>query len=57
MPDAWDQVREILATALELPAEQRTGFIRQACGSDQALLAEVESRVLHPPQADPRRGK
>ncbi|MGD0297666.1 MAG: protein kinase [Bryobacteraceae bacterium] len=52
MPDAWDQVREILATALELPAEQRTGFIRQACGSDQALLAEVESLLLHHDQAD-----
>jgi serine/threonine protein kinase/tetratricopeptide (TPR) repeat protein len=52
MPDAWDQVREILATALELPSEQRTGFVRQACGCDQALFAEVESLLLHHDQAD-----
>jgi len=52
MPDAWDQVKEILATALEMPAEERAGFLRQACGSDQALFAEVESLLAHHNQAD-----
>ncbi len=52
MPNAWDQVREILATALEMPAEERTGFVRQACGSDQTLFAEVESLLSHHDQAD-----
>jgi serine/threonine protein kinase len=52
MPDAWDQVKEILATALEMRPEERTGFVRQACGSDQALFAEVESLLLHHDQAD-----
>ncbi len=32
--------------------EERTGFVRQACGSDQALFAEVESLLLHHDQAD-----
>ncbi len=52
MPDAWDQVSEILASALELPSEQRAGYVREACGSDDALLAEVESLLLHHNQAD-----
>src|SRR5271170_1562343 len=52
MPYAWDQVKEILATALDMRPEERTGFIRQACGSDQALLVEVESLLLHHDQAD-----
>ena len=49
---SWDQVKEILAAALELRSEERTGFVRQACGSDQALLAEVESLLAHHNQAD-----
>jgi len=52
MPHAWDQVREVLAAALEMPPEERTGFVRQACGSDQALLAEVESLLSHHDRAD-----
>jgi serine/threonine protein kinase/tetratricopeptide (TPR) repeat protein len=52
MPNAWHQVREILATALEMRPEERTGFVRQACGSDQALYDEVESLLLHHDQAD-----
>jgi serine/threonine protein kinase/tetratricopeptide (TPR) repeat protein/TolB-like protein len=49
---AWHQVRDILATALEMRPEERTGFIRQACGGNQALFAEVESLLLHHDQAD-----
>ncbi len=52
MPNAWHQVRDILATALEMRPEERTGFVRQACGSDEALFAEVESLLLHHDQAD-----
>jgi serine/threonine protein kinase/tetratricopeptide (TPR) repeat protein len=52
MPYAWDQVKEILASALEMRPEDRTGFVRQACGSDQALFAEVESLLSHHDQAD-----
>jgi len=52
MPNAWLQVREILATALDMRPEERTGFVRQACGTDQALFAEVESLLLHHDKAD-----
>src|SRR3984885_3084833 len=47
MPKTWDQVKEILALALELSPEERTGFIRNACGDDAAVRAEVESLLLH----------
>jgi len=49
---AWHRVSQILATALEMPPEERTGFVRQACGSDQALFAEVESLLANHDQAD-----
>ena len=52
MPHGWDQVKEILASALELRPEERTQFVRQASGGDQALLAEVESLLAHHDQAD-----
>jgi eukaryotic-like serine/threonine-protein kinase len=49
---AWDQVKDILASALELRPEERTGFVRKACGNDQVLFAEVESLLLHHDRAD-----
>ena len=44
MPKTWDQVKEILALALEQSPEQRAGFIRQACGEDAALRAVPSAR-------------
>src|SRR5208283_2108420 len=52
MSDAWDQAKEILATALEMRPAERSAFVRQACGSNEALFAEVESLLLHHDQAD-----
>lgn len=49
---SWEQVREILATALEMRPDERAGFIREACGTNRALLAEVESLLAHHDQAD-----
>ena len=52
MPKTWDQVKEILALALEQSPEERTDFIRKACGDDAAIRAEVESLILHHAHAD-----
>ena len=41
-PVPWARVRPILADALELPPDQRAGYLRTACGNDSALLAEVQ---------------
>jgi len=39
----WEQVKELLNSALEQPAEEREAFLRESCGGDESLLAEVES--------------
>ncbi|HWY02171.1 MAG TPA: serine/threonine-protein kinase [Candidatus Acidoferrum sp.] len=52
MPKTWDQVKQILALALEQSPEERTGFVRKACGDDAAVRAEVESLLLHYAGAD-----
>ena len=52
MPQSWHQIKEIVALALEQKPETRDVFVRQACGQDPALLAEVESLLLHSQSAD-----
>ena len=39
--DRWKQLDKILGLALEVPRENRTAFIEDACGDDRALLAEA----------------
>ena len=43
MPEKWDQVKELFASALERDPEERSDFLRQACGADDSLRAEIES--------------
>jgi serine/threonine protein kinase/tetratricopeptide (TPR) repeat protein len=43
MPEKWDQVKELFTLALERDPEERDGFLRQACGADDALRTEIES--------------
>ena len=52
MHERWEQVNEILALALEQNPAEREAFVRQACGGDDALLAEVESLIAHSGDAD-----
>jgi serine/threonine protein kinase/tetratricopeptide (TPR) repeat protein len=52
MPERWEQVKEILALALEQSPAERGTFVRQACGTDNALCAEVESLIAHSGDAD-----
>jgi serine/threonine protein kinase len=44
--DHWGRVKDLLHQALQLGPEQRTGFLDDACSSDAALRAEVESLLL-----------
>ncbi|HTS26943.1 MAG TPA: serine/threonine-protein kinase [Bryobacteraceae bacterium] len=39
----WEQVKDLLHQAMQLPRSQRGGFLDEACGSDGTLRAEVES--------------
>jgi eukaryotic-like serine/threonine-protein kinase len=39
----WQQVKELLVEALELPSEERRAFLDRACGPDHVLRGEVEA--------------
>jgi hypothetical protein len=43
MIDRWEQVKQILADASELPPEDRKAFVLSAGSGDRELIAEVES--------------
>jgi eukaryotic-like serine/threonine-protein kinase len=42
----------LFLAARELPAEERTAYLAQACGADAALFAKVEAMLAHAPSAD-----
>jgi serine/threonine protein kinase len=42
-PAEWARVKGLLAEALEVPEEQRPGFLARACGPDATLRREVEA--------------
>jgi serine/threonine protein kinase/tetratricopeptide (TPR) repeat protein len=42
-PERWQQIRDVLEKALELPPEQRSAFLERRCASDQPLRQEVET--------------
>ena len=47
--ERWQQVKSILAAALEQPGEKdRAAFLATACGNDTALRREVESLLSQP---------
>jgi len=41
--ERWKQVDDLLQSALQVPADQQDGFLRQACANDTDLLQEVQS--------------
>ena len=44
--ERWEQVKELLHQAMQLVPERRARFLDEACSSDDALRAEVESLLL-----------
>src|SRR5579863_8467801 len=52
MREIWDQAKEIVGLALEQKTEERSTFVRKACGEDATLLAEVESLLSNYDGAD-----
>src|SRR5262249_53207845 len=41
-PERWQQIKVVLQAALELPEQERSGYVAKMC-SDEALRREVES--------------
>ncbi len=44
-PERWRQVKEILATSLELEPQTRNNSLDTVCGADPGMRAEVESLI------------
>ena len=42
-PERWQQIRDVLEKALELPPGERSAFLNRACSSDPSLRQEVET--------------
>ena len=42
-PERWQQIRDLLEQALELPPEERSALLHRACASDSDLRKEVET--------------
>src|SRR5438552_8154878 len=50
-PERWQQVKQILQSALERNPAERSAFLSQACADDPALRSEVESLISSHDQA------
>src|SRR5262245_41054305 len=44
--ERWDKVKRLLQAALDRPAEERAGYLNEACGIDHDVRAEVESLLV-----------
>ncbi len=42
-PERWQQIKAIVARAMETPCAERTAYVERACGGDADLLTEVSS--------------
>ncbi len=47
-PDRYERLKEIVLRIAELPEAQRSAAVREACGDDVELRAEVESLLAQP---------
>ncbi len=52
--ERWQQVQELFSQALQVDPAERLGFLDQACGGDEELLAEVKALVAHDDLAQAR---
>jgi len=48
----WERVKELFEAGIQCPPEERANFLREACGSDDSLRAEVESLLSAYTQSD-----
>ncbi len=54
MTERFDRIRELVLAARERSPEERATWLRDACGGDEALRAEVESLLAHDESDDDR---
>ena len=51
-PQQWGRIKELFGAALELRPSERAAFLRDACGADENLKAELESLLAAHDQSD-----
>src|SRR6185436_14870078 len=51
-PERYHKIGELFDAARRLPSEERSGFLAQACGADEALRHEVEALLGYDNQTD-----
>ena len=45
-PERWQQIKGIVATAIETPRDERNAYVANACDGDAELRAEVDSLLV-----------
>ena len=53
-PERWQQVKDVLAAALDLPADQRAPYLDRSCAGDPSLRKEVELLLDNEKEVSPR---
>jgi eukaryotic-like serine/threonine-protein kinase len=51
-PDCWQRVEDLYHAVLEQEESERSEFLAEACGGDEALRREVESLLAHEREAE-----
>src|ERR1700761_7050266 len=46
-PERWQRIEELYHSAVKLPQEQRSDFLKDQCGGDASLRDEVEALLVH----------
>jgi serine/threonine protein kinase len=52
-PERWQQVKSLLAAALEINPAERCAYLDQACGEDRPLREEIENLLAIERETDP----
>lgn len=53
-PERWQQIKEVLASALEIAPAERASYLNQSCAGDSALMHEVELLLLDEEKVSPQ---
>ena len=53
--ERWSQIRDLFDASVSLPPSERADWLRNACGDDESLRADVEHLLAHDMRSRPRR--
>jgi eukaryotic-like serine/threonine-protein kinase len=53
-PERWQQIKDVLASALEIAPAERSSYLNRSCALDPALMHEVELLLLDEDKVSPQ---